>query len=95
MLHIARDNIKTAQDKTPFYAYQYRQQRVFFPRQEVFLRVPHDSMTLSTGKYVKLAPHFCGPFIILKHIGSSAYCLNLQASIKIHLSFMLVVSKNS
>ena len=44
MLHIARDNIKTAQDRARFYADHNRQPRVFSPRQKVFLRVPHNSI---------------------------------------------------
>ena len=44
MLHIARDNIKTTQDRARFYADHNRQPRVFSPRQKVFLRVPHNSI---------------------------------------------------
>ena len=49
MLHIARDNIKTAQDRLRFYADHIRQPRVFNPGQKVFLREPHNSKTLSNG----------------------------------------------
>ena len=58
MLHIARDNIKTAQDRARFYADHNRQPRVFSPGQKVFLRVPHNSKTLFTGKCAKLALGF-------------------------------------
>ena len=53
----------------------------------MFLRVPHDSTTLSTGKCVKLAPCFFGHFTVLKHIGSSAYHFELPADIKVHPVF--------
>ena len=42
---------------------------------------------MSTGKCTKLAPRFCGPFTILKHIGSSTYHLALPYGAKIHLVF--------
>ena len=53
----------------------------------MFIRVPRDSTKLSTGKCAKLAPCFCGPFTIVKHIDSSAYHLHLLASIQVHLVF--------
>ena len=87
MLHIARDNIKTAQDRARFYADHNRQPRVFSLGQKVFLRVPHNSKTLSTGRCAKLAPWFCGPFIVLKQIGSSAYHLTLPDGVEIHPVF--------
>ena len=87
MLHIAQDNIKTAQDRAHFYADHHRQPRVFNPGQKVFLRVPHNSKTLSTGKCAKLAPRFCGPFTVLKRIGSSAYRLALPDGVGIHPVF--------
>ena len=34
-----------------------------------------------------LAPRFCGPFIVLKHIGSSIYRLALPDGVQIHLVF--------
>ena len=70
MLHIARDNKKIAQDRVCFYVNHNRQPRVFNHGQKVFLRVPHDSKTLSMGKCAKLVPQFCAPFTILKRIGS-------------------------
>ena len=51
MLHISRDNINMAQDRTRFYANQYRHLG-----QKVFLCVPHDSTMLSTSKHAKISP---------------------------------------
>ena len=48
------------------------------------LRVHHDSMKLPTGKCAKLVPPYCVLFIVLKHIDSFAYLLNLLVGIKIH-----------
>jgi hypothetical protein len=87
MLHIARDNIKTAQDRARFYADHNRHPRVLYPGQKVFLRVPQNSKSLSMGKCAKLAPRYCGPFIVLKRIGSSAYCLDLPAGVDVHPVF--------
>jgi hypothetical protein len=36
---------------------------------------------------VKLAPRYCGPFIVLKRIDSSAYYLDLPVGIDVHLVF--------
>ena len=42
---------------------------------------------MSTSKWAKLAPWFCGPFTILKCIGSSAYRLALPDGVGIYLVF--------
>ena len=42
---------------------------------------------MSTGKCAKLAPWFCGPFQVLKRIGSLAYRLTLHDGIEIYLVF--------
>ena len=39
------------------------------------------------GKCAKLALRFCGPFTILKRIGSSTYRLALPDGVEIHLVF--------
>ena len=87
MLHIAKENVKTAQDRARFYADQDRRPRAFTIGQKVFLRVPTDSTSLSTGKCAKLAPRYCGPFEILKRVGSSAYHLALPRNVGIHPVF--------
>ena len=86
MLHIARDNRKTAQDRALFYADHNRQPRVFNPGQKIFL-VYVTTKTLSTSKCAKLAPRFCRPFTVLKRIGSSAYRLALLDGVEIHPIF--------
>ena len=42
---------------------------------------------MSTGKCSKLAPRFCGPFTVLKRIGSSANRLALLDGVEIHPVF--------
>ena len=81
------NNIKTSQDRARFYVVKHRQPRFILLGQKVFLFVPHDSMTLSTGKCFKLASCFFGPFTALKHVGSSAYIFKLPAGIKVHPVF--------
>ena len=39
------------------------------------------------GKCAKLAPRFCGPFTVLKRIGSSTYRLTLPDGVEIHPVF--------
>ena len=50
----------------------------------VFLQVRSKRSTLSLGKYKKLSPRYCGPYEIVKKIGSQAYKLKLPAHLKIH-----------
>ena len=88
MLPMARHDIKTAQDRACFYVNHNRQPHVFNPREKVFLRLPHNSKTLCMGKCVKLAPRFCGPFTVLKRIGSSSYRLDLPNGVEIHPAFL-------
>ena len=56
MLHIAKENLKIAQDRARFYAHQGRRPRAFTIGKNVFLHVPIDSTSLSTSKCTKLAP---------------------------------------
>ena len=87
MLHIAKENVKTVEDHARFYVDHHRRPRTFVVGQKVFLRVPSDSKSLSTGKCAKLAPRYCGPFEILKRVGSSAYNLALPHGVGIHPIF--------
>ena len=82
-----RNNIKTSQDRVRFYVVKHRQPHFILLGQKVFLFVPHDSTTLSTGNCFKLTSYFFGPFTALKHVGSSAYRFKLPAGIKVHPVF--------
>ena len=57
------------------------------PGQKVFLRVPHNSKTLSRGKCAKLAQWFSRPFTVLKCIGSTTYRHALLDGLEIHPVF--------
>ena len=65
MLHVTGDNIKKAQDRAS-------KNPCISPWIENVLCMPHDSPTLSTGKCAKLAPHYFGPFLVLKRNSSFA-----------------------
>ncbi|KAJ7297818.1 hypothetical protein O6H91_Y035400 [Diphasiastrum complanatum] len=90
MIKIAKAYVKQAQARAKHYADKTRRDVTFQVFQEgnrVFLKVPEDSTTLSTCKCPKLSPRYCGPFTILKRIGSSAYQLALPESAKVHPVF--------
>ena len=87
MLFTAHDNVRKALDRARFYVNHDKQPRTFSEGQKVFLRVPKDSKTLTTGNCSKIAPRYCGPFEVLKRIGSSAYRLNLPDHVKVHPVF--------
>ena len=48
----------------------------------VYLRIKPKKSSLRIGSCAKLAPHFCGPFKILKRIGPVAYQLALPLIVK-------------
>ncbi|KAJ7543958.1 hypothetical protein O6H91_09G060200 [Diphasiastrum complanatum] len=87
MIKIAKANVKQAQARAKHYADRTRRDVTFQEGDRVFLKVPEDSTTLSTGKCPKLSPRYCGPFTIPKRIGSSAYQLALPESAKVHPVF--------
>ncbi|MCO5552746.1 hypothetical protein L7F22_006263 [Adiantum nelumboides] len=87
MLKLACQNIHQAQDRYKKYADEERRQVVFKEGDYVFLRVPEHSKSLKTGPTPKLLPRFCGPFKILKRVGSMAYKLKLASNSRVHPIF--------
>ena len=87
MLRLARQNIRQAQDRFKKFAYAKRRLVIFKEGDQVFLRVPEKSQTLSMGKVPKLSPRYCGPFTILKRVGSVAYKLALPEGSQVHPMF--------
>ncbi|KAJ7519676.1 hypothetical protein O6H91_20G050300 [Diphasiastrum complanatum] len=87
MIKTTKANVKQAQARAMHYADKTRSDVTFQEGDQVFLKVPEDSTTLSTSKCPKLSPRYCGPFTILKRIGSSAYQLALLESAKVHPVF--------
>ena len=86
-LQFARQSITSAQDRDRFYANRHRSPREFSEGTLVYLRVPKDSETLSTGRVKKLSPRYCGPFRVLRRIGQTAYKIDLPSSVRVHPVF--------
>ena len=53
----------------------------------VYIKVNPKKISLRLGKYLKLAPMYCGPFEILAKAGSVAYQLALPPNIRVHNVF--------
>ncbi|MCO5556365.1 hypothetical protein L7F22_009913 [Adiantum nelumboides] len=87
MLKLARQNVCQAQDRYNKYTDEMRRQVVFKEGDYVFLRVPEHSESLKTGPTPQLSPRFCGPFKILRQVGSMAYKLELSANSRVHPVF--------
>ena len=87
MLQIAKESIKSAQDRAQFYANQGRVPKEFEVEDMVYLKIPKESRGIYKGRCSKLSPRFCGPFKILKKINRVAYKLDLSEFIRIHPVF--------
>ncbi|KAJ7530068.1 hypothetical protein O6H91_15G077500 [Diphasiastrum complanatum] len=87
MLLVARENVKTAEDRAQFYANQKGQRRVYEEGAWVYLRIPKDSKVLRTGKCLKLSPRYARPFRIVKKLHRNAYQLELPQGVKVHPIF--------
>ena len=87
MLQVARKNVQAAQDRYKKYTDVKRRPVVFKENDYVFLKVPERSESLKTGPSPKLSPRFCGPFKILKRVGSLAYKLELPDNSQVHPVF--------
>lgn len=88
-----RKDIQAAQDRQKHYADEKRSDRTFSIGDKVFLRVRPKRSNLSLGKYKKLSPRYCGPYEIVKRIGTHAYKLNLPTHLKVHDVFHISLLK--
>lgn len=70
MIKAARKSICSAQDRAKTYADKGRRKVTFAEGDFVFLKVPAKSETMKTGKCDKLSPKYCGPFKVLKKVGT-------------------------
>ena len=80
-------DIQAAKDRQKRYADLKRTERKFQEGDKVFLRIRPKRSTLSLGKYKKLSPRYCGPYTIVKCVGSQAYKLELPEHLKVHNVF--------
>jgi len=59
----------------------------------VWLRVRPKKSSISTDRFTKLSPRYCGPFRVLKRIGESAYKLELPENVRVHSVFHVSLLK--
>lgn len=88
-----RKDIQAAKDRQKRYADLKRSDRKFKEGDKVFIRVRPKRSSLSLGKYKKLSPRYCGPYEILKCIGSQAYKIKLPEHLKVHDVFHVSLLK--
>ena len=79
--------MKVAQDRQKSYSDLKRKHKEFSIGDHVYLRVKPKKSSLKLGSCAKLAPWFCGPFLILERIGPMEYKLALLAHLRIHNVF--------
>ena len=53
----------------------------------VFLKIIPKKSSLSLGKFRKLKPRYCGPYVIIDKINDQAYLLLLPKHLKVHNVF--------
>ena len=86
-LKLAKLKLQQAAERAKFYANRKRSFRSFEEGEKVFLQVPLNSTSLSTGKCPKLSPRFCGPWTIIKKLSDVAYRLELPPGCRVHPVF--------
>ncbi|KAL7160677.1 hypothetical protein ABFS83_01G113100 [Erythranthe nasuta] len=80
--------LKEAQDKMKTYADQNRSERAFEEGDLVYLKLkPYKQRNLRKIHLWKLTPKYCGPFSVVKRVGSVAYKLQLPSDSKVHPVF--------
>ena len=101
LLQLLKDNLNLAQNRMKQQADQNRSERSFDVGDWVFLRLqPYKQMSLKQAKKDnKLSPKYCGPYKVLKNIGTVGYKLELPASSRVHPIFHVsclkkVISEN-
>ena len=82
-----RMEIKAAQDRQKSYADLKRTDRSFDIGDMVFLKIIPKKSSLSVGKFRKLKPRYCGPYVITNKINDQAYELLLPPNLKVHNVF--------
>ena len=86
-LKLTKLKLQQATERAKFYANRKRSFRSFEEGEKVFLQVPLNSTSLSTGKCPKLLPRFCGPWTIIKNLNDVAYRLELPPGCRFHPVF--------
>ncbi|KAD5318298.1 hypothetical protein E3N88_18244 [Mikania micrantha] len=88
LLGILKYALDRARNRMKQQADQHRSERQFEVGDLVYLKLhPYVQKSLRNHKYSKLSPRYCGPFKVLKKIGSVAYHLELPPQAQIHPVF--------
>jgi hypothetical protein len=82
-----KQNLKASQDRQKSYVDKGRTPREFNVGDHVFLKVKTNKRSLKLGNCSKLESFYCGPFEILKRIGTIAYMIPLPPSMFVHNVF--------
>jgi hypothetical protein len=83
-----KENLVMAQNRMKQQADQGRSKHQFVEGDHVFLRLqPYKQTSLKAEHCQKLAPKFCGPYTMLKHVGQVTYQLAFPSHSKLHPVF--------
>ncbi|KAL7113985.1 hypothetical protein ACP275_04G093400 [Erythranthe tilingii] len=83
-----KELLRQAQERMKRFADTRRSERIFQEGDWVYLKLkPYKQLSLRKSRVWKLAPKFCGPFMVLKKIGEVAYELQLPRDAKVHPIF--------
>ena len=83
-MHVIKKNLKETHDRNKIYADQNNLFKEFQDGEQVFLHIKPKNISLWIRSCAKPAPHFCGPFNVIKRIGLVAYRLVLSPTMKVH-----------
>lgn len=94
MLRSIKEHLNKAQNRMKQMADSRRSERSFEVGDWVYLKLqPFKQFTLTQQLTHKLSPKYCGPFEILKKVGSVAYELALPETAKVHKVFHVCLLK--
>jgi hypothetical protein len=94
MINIAKDSLREAQERQSHYANQHRRHLTFQIGDKVLLSARHINNPVDRQRPTrKLTPRFLGPYTITDVISSTAYKLDLPASLRIHPVFHISMLK--
>jgi len=94
MISLAKDALMEAQDRQTKYANQHRRHLTFQVGDKVLLSAQHINSPVDRQRPTrKLTPRFLGPYTITAVISTTAYKLDLPASLKIHPVFHISLLK--
>jgi ''chromo'' (CHRromatin Organisation MOdifier) domain./Integrase core domain. len=94
MIHMAKDSLREAQERQTKYANQHRRHLTFKIGDKVLLSAQHINNPVDRQRPTrKLTPRYLGPYTISTIISSTAYKLDLPATLRIHPVFHVSLLK--